>query len=171
MHTKPQSVPEHLERTLQKHKLSRTPQREAEKNWSTFQFDLKFRAKRSDDLGSVPWIDCAVIEVRRQKIPALIAELKSINPTEREQEESFDLTANMFVFPTKITGVDHASGSLVQQALFLEEMAKKGLKMSDIANACKQGLFNENEMTDGDDVENGGHTRRANLTPSSNMVA
>ena len=143
------------------------------KNWSTFRYDLKFKAERSLDIGSVPWIDYAVMEIDGRIVPVLIVELKSVDPIEEEEtDDSFALTKNTFVAPTKVRGVDFGKGGTAQDALILEELMKKGIKLSDLmANLGKRGNDgDDNTMRDvGEDVDQGAskHARTATSSDAS----
>ena len=139
------------------------------KNWSTFRHELKFNAEKSFDL-DVPWIDYAKIsDVDGIVTPVMIVELKSSEPIEKEEEENdIELTAHSFVSPSKAPGVNF-SGGTAQEALFLQEMIRRGFKLSDIenfskANNDKRNLgTDENAMTD-ETVEEGRNAKNPKTT-------
>jgi len=142
--------------------------------WATFRHPLPFKGTRSEDLGRVPWMDFTSIEVDGKDTPVLIFELRSIAPIEEEEtvrKQSTGLRMKTFKSPTKIKGVNMASGTTAQMALHIEQLMKNGLSFADIKNAAKRGGLEINDMVvDGEEKEENSNKKSKGLGGNLNAV-
>ena len=143
--------------------------------WATFRHQLPFKGTRSEDLGRVPWMDFTSIEVDGKDTPVLIFELRSIAPIEEEEtvkKQSTGLQMKTFKSPSKIKGVNMASGPTAQMALHIEQLMKNGLSFSDIKNAAKRGGLKLDDMVvDGEEKEENSNKKSKGLGGNWNAVS